>query len=474
MLSMITFSKVFIAIANVGNLAMAAIVGDGASTGSFTVRLHKQTLPLHSLDGVVHHKSAYYGEISIGRPIPQPFSVVFDTGSGHLVVPSVLCKTASCQKHRRYRRRSSSTSTDIDRDGTPVLRGQPRDQLTIWFGTGTVDGIYVNDQVCLGELEEQPYLRGSGTPDSLSGSSLLQARTKTVSSSSNPSEDNSREAGCMQLRFITAIEMTDDPFEKFGFDGILGLGLNSLSQAPPFNLIESGAQEGAWYGDDYRLKMFGVFFAVSELEHSEITFGGYKQEHIAGGEQISWNKALDWENGHWQVGVKSITAAGERLTYCDDGTCRAVVDTGTSLLGVPSDFGNDLVDILRHDSTEGECGGNLPSIEIELEHFTVVLGPSDIARPEFLAGEEPEENSTSTCIPMLMFMDLPEPLSPKTLVLGEPVIQKYYTTFDAHVPQIGFATAHHVQPKLRASIPQDLAQFIQVQMLSKKQASLEL
>merc|ERR1719229_1125899 len=131
--------------------------------------------------------------------------------------------------------------------------------------------------------------------------------------------------------------MTDEPFDKFKFDGIMGLGLTSLSEAPQFNLVESGAQQGAWYGDDYRLKMFGVFLSVSELEHSEITLGGYKQEHIAAGEQLSWNKALDEQLGHWQIGVKSITAAGQWLSFCDDGTCRGVVDTGTSLLGVPSD-----------------------------------------------------------------------------------------------------------------------------------------
>jgi len=472
---MLTFSKVFLVIANVGNLAMTATVGDGTSTGSFTVRLYKQTLPLHSQDGLIHHKSAYFGHISIGRPTPQQFSVVFDTGSGHLVIPSVMCKTETCKKHKRYRRRASLTAQDIDRDGSIVGKGQPRDQLTIFFGTGEVDGVYVNDHVCMGELEERPRLGGMGTRGSSSGPSLLQASAQRASSSTYPEEDteedNAREPGCLQMRFITAITMTDDPFEKFGFDGILGLGLKSLSQALPFNFIESGAKEGAWYGDDYRLKMFGVFFAVSELEHSEITLGGFKQEHIAAGEQISWNKAVDAEHGHWQVAVKSITANGQRLTYCDDGTCRAVVDSGPSLLGVPSDLGNDLVDMLRHNITDGECGGDLPSIEIELGHFTVVLGPRDIARPEFLEGEETDEEITDTCIPMLMFIDLPEPLSEKTLILGEPAIQKYYTIFDALVPQIGFAKAHHVQPKVRASMPQEIAKLVQIQM---KQHSREL
>jgi len=457
---MITFSVIVLVLANVGSLALTAVVGDGASTGSFSVRLHKQTLPLHSLDGLVHHKSAYFGAISIGKPKPQPFNVVFDTGSGHLVVPSVMCKSETCRRHNRYKRRGSLTATDIDVDGSPVIRGNSRDQLTVSFGTGEITGVFMHDVVCLGEARNQPNSPARGAPGASSGSSLLQAGMRTVSSSSIPNgdteeQDDREDHGCLQMRFITAIAMTDDPFEKFSFDGIMGLGLQTLSQTPQFNLVDVGAQEGAWYGDDYRLKTFGVFLAVSELEHSEITLGGYKTEHIEAGEQISWCKALDEDLGHWQIAVKSITAAGERLSYCDDGTCRAVVDTGTSLLGVPSEFGENLVDILRHYATEDGCGGILPSLEIELEHFTVVLGPSDISRPEFVADEERpdalKDEEAASCIPMLMFMDLPEPLSPKTLILGEPVLQKYYTVFDALVPRIGFAAAHHVQPKLQAA-----------------------
>jgi len=97
---------------------------------------------------------------------------------------------------------------------------------------------------------------------------------------------------------------------------------------------------------------------------------------------------------------------------------------------------------------------------VDLGNFTVVLDPADYARPEVV----PEEgaapgaagNGTAgeerTCVPMLMHIDLPEPLHPKTLILGEPVLQRYYTAFDASAPRIGFAPARHLRPRTPVSI----------------------
>jgi len=442
--------------------------GDSAFLGSLTVKMMRERFPLRNEGGVVHHKSIYHGAISIGSPEPQHFNVVFDTGSGHLIVPSVMCKSETCQKHRRYKRRKSLTAYDIDVDGSRVDPQNGRDQLTVSFGTGEIVGVFVHDGVCLaGKVARQGALANS----------MLQTGS-VVAGAAPPAEDNGESivdeqedqkfdqgtSGCLDMRFITAVSMTEDPFSTFSFDGIWGLGLQGLSQEKEFNLVETGAPGGAWQVDYGRTKMFGVFLAVSNKEDSEITFGGYKTQHMAEGAHIMWNPVEDPEHGHWQIKIKSITAGGVRLPYCDDGQCRALVDTGTSLLGIPSDgLGASLVSLLRHTSEDtgaALCNGPGPKLELELEDSTITLDPPDYARPEVVADpdagdaeeeEKVEEGLENACIPMVMSLDLPEPLSPKTLILGEPVLQKYYTVFDGLPPRIGFALAHHVVPKLANS-----------------------
>jgi len=441
--------------------------------GPFTVKLRRQLIPLHSSDGIVQHKSAYYGEISVGGPDAQPFQVVFDTGSGHLILPSALCRTETCQEHRRYRRRASHFAKDIDADGVVVSPWEPRDQITVSFGTGEVTGVFVQDQICLGPLQLAGGanrlglgLRQAGKPPAGGGTAPATSASVSTGGSSgdvNVSMDSAQGIavpvsvahGCVELRLISATHMTEDPFNSFAFDGVLGLGLASLSQDPAFNFVASGVPAGAWSGGagvTASASVFSVFLGRHEGEESEITFGGWRPDRILDGAgDFSWCDVSDAESGFWQLDVQSISAGGVLLDFCADGSCRAIVDTGTSLMGVPSDLGIPLAAALRHprDATTGGCGGpGAPHLTVELGGgaFTVDLEAADFSRPEIEAVQQVEDGSGEEpgyCVPMLMYIDLPSPMSPKTIILGEPVLQKYYTAFHTLGPRVGFVLAKH-------------------------------
>lgn len=468
--------------------------------GLISLQLHRQQLPLHNIGGVVHHKSAYFGQISVGSPVPQVFDIVFDTGSGHLVLPSTFCKADTCRKHRRFRRKDSTTGKDIDVDGTQIYPGSPRDQITISYGTGEITGVFMQDTVCLHAGGQQ----ADDEPRTQPGSSLLQTkRALSVREVREPAEETGEgsdmEKGCLDLRFIAATAMSEEPFSSFAFDGILGLGLQSLSQTPAYNLVEviansAGAERRGGARDLGRT--FAVFLATSAQEESEITFGGFRRDRLlpprevnaADADGLAWGEVQEPELGYWQIDILGITADGKLLDFCTPSDpCRAVVDTGTSLLAVPTLLLPELFDHLRYASTapEGACDGPGPQLEFDLGDFKAILDPRDYARPENVPEEEQqqdeeqeferaeedgaevfvnasaffgavnvtgataaaasEEEAAPYCVPMMMEIDLPRPLSPKTLILGEPVLQRYYTVFEAGArPRVGFGEARHL------------------------------
>ncbi|KAJ4849191.1 hypothetical protein Tsubulata_050830 [Turnera subulata] len=70
----------------------------------------------------------YYGEVGIGSP-PQTFTVVFDTGSSDLWVPSSKCLlSVTCYFRSKFRARLSSTYTKIVGDG--IVRDQEFVEVT--------------------------------------------------------------------------------------------------------------------------------------------------------------------------------------------------------------------------------------------------------------------------------------------------------------------------------------------------------
>jgi hypothetical protein len=258
--------------------------------------------------------------------------------------------------------------------------------------------------------------------------------------------------GCVRMRMIAATAMSEDPFKSFEFDGIMGLGLSGLSQTQEFNFLHvmkaAVKDKGSCIMD-----AFAVFLADNDYEDSEITFGGWAKEHLE--EDLSWASVQDPEMGHWIVGIKALWVNDKRLAYCEN-DCKAAVDTGTSLLAVPQTAFPELYELLRHPTPlEGDCEGPGPLLHFEFEEFSVTLGPREYAqaepttrrtRPRF-GNNKQDANSTIRsdlfCRPMLMSLDMPEPLGPKLFILGEPVLRKYYTVYDAQSKRVGFGRAKH-------------------------------
>ncbi|CAK0837944.1 unnamed protein product, partial [Prorocentrum cordatum] len=261
----------------------------------------------------VVHKTAYWGQMSLGTP-PQPFKVIFDTGSGNLIVPSNTCKDPGCAPHRKYDPHATSTGASITNE-----KNEGSSEIT--FGTGQIAGDFYKDRLCIGE------------------------------------------ALCFDSNFIAADQMSAEPFQEIPFDGIMGLGFKDLSMGAGFNIVDDLEAKGG---------VGGVFsFFVSDGDDSEVTFGGYRPERLAS--DIIWApvKVESW----WQVEIDDITFNDLPQNLCH-GACQVAVDTGTSMLAGPSDLVeklNQMVGAKEDCSNFNE----LPNLGFQIGDAVLNLRPDD-------------------------------------------------------------------------------------------------
>lgn len=433
-------------------LGSAAVRGDeeralspqsgAAAPGTFTwphvVPLQREQVPVVRNGVTVSYKTSYSGGIRLGSD-GQEFRVVFDTGSGHLVLPSSECTSETCFKHRRYNISTSSTSVAINVDGLPVPADELCDQVTIGYGTGLITGEFAHETVCFGD--------GRSSGEEASGP-------------------------CVTASIVMAVEMSAQPFNSFKFDGIFGLALDALAMTSEFSIFNRlDAQAPSAHPS------FGVYLSDDGSQGSEIALGGHNPARAL--TPLAWAPVQNPKLGYWQVRIKAVKVNGVTLDICEDGSCRGVMDTGTSHIGVPSSRLGDLTRMLSApagDSTD--CRGvESHDIEFELEGVALKLKPANYMRTLPLqAGTDAGSNmlaqdsrlpvpgsnselvpasagtdgaaasgSKGTCTPRLMPVNLPEPLGPNLFILGEPVMNRYYTVYNWKEKQIGFGLAENEQ-----------------------------
>ncbi|CAL9179193.1 unnamed protein product [Musa hybrid cultivar] len=217
----------------------------------------------------------YFGEIGIGSP-PQNFTVVFDTGSSNLWVPSSKCYfSVACFFHAKYKSGRSST---YQKNGKSA---------NIHYGTGSISGFFSQDHVTIGDIviKDQAFIEATREPS---------------------------------ITFLVA-----------KFDGILGLGFEEISvgNAVPiwYNMVNQSL---------VKEPIFSFWFNrnANEGEGGEIVLGGTDREHYKG-EHVY---VPITKKGYWQFDMEDVLVGGQTTGRFCSGGCAAIVDSGTSLIAGPT------------------------------------------------------------------------------------------------------------------------------------------
>ncbi|KAL4660252.1 cathepsin D-like isoform X1 [Arapaima gigas] len=343
----------------------------------FPPRLHTLRLGWTSEKLYNYMDAQYYGEIGLGTP-QQNFTVVFDTGSADLWIPSSYCVSEACTRHRKFKAFKSSTYTQVGK------------VISIQYGTGHMLGIMAKDVLKVGDLV---------VTDQEFGESVYEPG----------------------FTFVLG-----------QFDGILGLGYPSLAEE-----VDSPVFDTLMAQKKVTQPIFSFYLSrkkSSANPEGELLLGGVDEALYTG--PIHWVPVT--QKNFWQIKIDSIKVQGTS-TFCTTG-CQAIVDTGTSLIGgptgdiillqqligaSPTSMGEFVVDCVRVTS--------LPQITFTLNGVKYPLPPESYVRKEVISGQE-------ICFSGFQAMEMSSRQGP-LWILGDVFISEFYTVFDRGQDRVGFAPA---------------------------------
>jgi len=268
---------------------------------------------------------SYLANITVGTP-PRGFLIVVDSGSADFWIGSETCTSSAgggCGNHNFL---GSNTSTTFNDTAQPF-------QVT--YGTGSVSGTIVTDNVVIGNF-------------SLPAHTFGVANNESVQFSSN----------------------------TVPLDGLMGLAQSTLSQQKVLTPIESMQQAGLMQNAivGYRIPRL-----ADGLKDGEITFGALDTTKFNPQTLVSVNSVS--RTGFWEAAMDAVTVNGQNAQLLGR---TVIMDTGTTLLIVPPTDAIAIHTLIPGAQSDGQGGFTIPctgnaTVALTFGGTSFSIDPRDIA-----------------------------------------------------------------------------------------------
>jgi len=275
-----------------------------------------------------NHRSFFTGPIGIGTPAQQ-FSVIFDTGSSKLVIPSVYCTEPGCLVHASFDP-ALSTSYETQTPEEDRATGQYKAERTS-YGSGTVVGVLGKDIISIGATD-------------LTG-----------------------------IIFGQIVEEQGDIFLNANFDGVLGMG-------PRTDETDTHDADISNFVSNHHLlpvNQYAFYFANRVENTGILAVGGYDESLMDG--EFTWLPIITIDDGgysYWEVELNDVLLNGESLGVCEGIRCTAILDTGTTLVVGPHRV---IGPMITETYVEDDCSNmdKLADVTFVLNGHNFTLTPED-------------------------------------------------------------------------------------------------
>ncbi|CAG8540484.1 24413_t:CDS:2, partial [Racocetra persica] len=314
----------------------------------------------------ISNVAGYYAPIIIGS---QKFDVLFDLGSADFWVPSSNCTHFACASRRKFNESLSKTFT---------LIGDP---FTIGYVAGSVSGITGMDNLLLGGISIKNQTFG--------------------------------------------LELSDGVFAPLDFDGVLGMGFDSLSQIKtrtPFSrMVEQKTVKNPYFS-------FYLQRPNDKADVGELTIGDIDATKFIG--KLSYNKVSDFDGKYlfWIIHLDDASINGNKLNYTKR---KALFDSGSPLVFMPLDDVKEFHSLINGSHSDESGKFYVPCNMTDQVAF-IFGGISYNIEPSDLIGEK----DSFGCMSAVQNADF---AGVNTWLIGDPFLRNVYSVYNIKNFTIGLA-----------------------------------
>jgi len=310
------------------------------------------------------HNTQFTASIYIGNP-PQHFDVIVDTGSSNLWVTSLKCEQSSnCQGHNYFNPADSSTYRSDN------------EIMDIEYGSGSSGCQLGQDEVVFGGIPINNF----------------------------------------EFGICGNVDMEE--FSNSGFDGIVGLAFQAISQDSLPPLFQAMVQSGAIEEGSFSM----LLTPKTGVSQSQLILGGI--DYTLNTSEFHYFNLIS--ESYWEIQLDQVTIGGSPSL---NGPVAAIIDSGTTELVCSQSIYNELLSSIGGASEVFDCSeaSNLPDIGFSIAGYTYTISGEDYVM----------NNGDGTC--ELGFS--PSDLSGEGIdfILGDLFMKEFYVYFDYTEGRIGLA-----------------------------------
>lgn len=328
--------------------------------------------------------SSYFASVNIGTP-PQTFNIILDTGSADLWVADTGC--TQCPRSTQLFDPTKSSSFQASNSGT-----------TIKYGSGQVSGQIAQDAVSMGgfNISNQQFLAVNTLSSGLLSGSV---------------------------------------------GGILGLAFQTIAAtgAKPFWEAQADAGQLTTPEMSFFLTRFNGNTSATALEPGgTFTLGGTDPTWYTGNiEFLNLNAA-----SFWMLSVAGVTVQGNSVPITTGNSALAAIDTGTTLIGGPTNDVRAIWNAVGGTAIQGTpgffqfpCNTNV-NVSISFGGQSWPINPQDMNIGQVSAGSS---QCVGAIFDLTLGSNIPSTGANPTWVVGATFLKNVYSVFRSNPPSVGFA-----------------------------------